>query len=65
MSIVFTLRNEKLEIEAQNIQVNKALEELGLSPQAYLVLRNGEILTDRELIRDGEEIKLVSVISGG
>ena len=65
MAIVFILRDEKVEIEAKNIQVNQALAKLGLSPLAYLVLRNGEILTDRELIRDGEEIKLVSVISGG
>jgi len=42
-----------------------SLEKAGLQPEAILAIRNGELLTEEEILNDGEEIKLVAVISGG
>lgn len=42
-----------------------SLEKAGLLPEAILAIRNGELLTEEEILNDGDEIKLVGVISGG
>jgi len=39
--------------------------QLGLNPEAILVLRNGKLVDDSVLLADGDEVKLVAVISGG
>jgi sulfur carrier protein ThiS len=38
---------------------------LGFSPASLLATRDGVLLTDDEIIKDGEEIRLIAVISGG
>lgn len=43
----------------------RILEDLELSPQAYLAMRDGVLLTGDERILKGEVVELVSVISGG
>lgn len=43
----------------------RILEDLELSPQAYLAMRDGVMLTGDERILKGEVVELVSVISGG
>lgn len=43
----------------------RILEDLELSPQAYLAMRDGVMLTGDERILKGELVELVSVISGG
>ena len=45
--------------------VRSALLKLGLSPEAHLATRDGMLLTDDEIIKEGEEIRLIAVISGG
>ena len=64
MSITFYLRKDEYKIEG-NLTVKQALKQLGLSPEAYLVVRNGEMLTESEMLRDGDKVKLIAVISGG
>jgi sulfur carrier protein ThiS len=45
--------------------IRSALEKLDISPQAVIPTRNGELLTDDELIQEDDRIRLVAVISGG
>lgn len=45
--------------------VRDAIRRIGLPPEAILATRNGELLTDDVVLRPGEEIRLVAVISGG
>jgi sulfur carrier protein len=45
--------------------IRHALERIGVNPDTVLPTRNGELLTDDELVRDGDRIRLVAVISGG
>lgn len=42
-----------------------ALLKAGILPETVLAVRRGELITEDEILREGEEIKLVAVISGG
>jgi sulfur carrier protein len=66
MSIKVILRNKEIILEeTKDLTVRKILKKLDLIPETYLCVRNGELLTEQELIRDGDTIRLVPVISGG
>lgn len=65
MAIKFILRKQKFELEGKTIQVKQAFQQLNLSPEAHLLVRNGELLNENDVLRDGEVIKIVAVISGG
>ncbi len=64
MAVTVILREERLEAPAPST-VRQALEHLGLPPQNYLVLRDGELIDAEELLQDGDTIRLIGVISGG
>jgi sulfur carrier protein ThiS len=42
-----------------------ALRKANLVPEAVLAVRQGEMLTDDVILRPGDRIRLVAVISGG
>ena len=65
MEIKFILRDETLVLEEKSIKVKYAMQKLNLSMQAYLPVRDGVLLNEGDTIRNGETIKLISVISGG
>jgi sulfur carrier protein ThiS len=48
-----------------NIPVWRAMEENGLSRSGHLIIRGTQLITDDEIIRPGEELELIPVISGG
>jgi sulfur carrier protein ThiS len=58
------LRDEKYEVRS-GMTVRSALLKLDLSPEAILATREGELITDDEIIQEGEVIRLIAVISGG
>jgi sulfur carrier protein len=45
--------------------IRHALEKIGVNPDTVLPTRDGELLTDDELVREGDRIRLIAVISGG
>jgi sulfur carrier protein ThiS len=45
--------------------VRDALLSLDIIPDAVLPTREGELITDDEILKEGDVIKLVAVISGG
>jgi sulfur carrier protein ThiS len=45
--------------------VRDALMHVGLQPESVLATRQGELITEDEVVREGEVINLVAVISGG
>jgi sulfur carrier protein len=65
MTIRLTLRKQEFLLEEKSIQVRQALQELHLSAEAHLLVRDGELLNENDYLRDGDEIKIVAVISGG
>ncbi len=64
MTAELTLRDKTFPI-ASGMTIRHALEKLDINPDTVLPTRDGELLTDDELIRDGDRIRLVAVISGG
>ncbi len=64
MSVTLILRGKEYHVKA-NQTVKQALKEAGIPLETVLATREGELLTEDEILRDGEVIKLVAVISGG
>ncbi len=64
MSAVMILRNQKFPVKP-GMTVRKALQKLNIEPDSVLITRNGELITDDEIIIENDLIKLVPVISGG
>lgn len=64
MPVTLILRKKEYTVEG-TITVKDALKQLGLSPESHLVLRDGELLNENDVLRNGETVKLVAVISGG
>jgi sulfur carrier protein ThiS len=42
-----------------------ALKKVNILPESVIATRNSEIITEDEILKDGEVVKLVGVISGG
>ncbi|MBI2466468.1 MAG: thiamine biosynthesis protein ThiS [Candidatus Rokubacteria bacterium] len=60
------LRNQGKEVElAGRRRVRELLSELGVLPEAVLVIRGRELLTADEVVREDDVVELRPVISGG
>ncbi|MBU3718744.1 MAG: MoaD/ThiS family protein [Actinobacteria bacterium] len=60
------LRNPRREITIDGRRrVHALLNELGLSREAHLVIRNGELVPGDGELNDDDEIEIRPVISGG
>jgi sulfur carrier protein len=64
MTAKLILRNKEYEIKP-GMTLRMGLVKNDILPETVLAIRDGELITDDEIIREGDVIKLVSVISGG
>ncbi len=64
MPITLIVRKKEYQLDG-TLTVREALEKLDLSPETHLVVRAGELLNEREPLKDGDVVKVVPVISGG
>jgi sulfur carrier protein ThiS len=64
MTVKLILRNKEYEVKA-GMALLDALKKCGIVPESVIATRAGELMTEDELLVDGEVIKLVAVISGG
>ena len=62
--IKVTYRDKKWEMPGQ-IAVRDLIIKVGLSPEAVLAVRKGQLVLDSEVLGQDDEIKLIAVISGG
>jgi sulfur carrier protein ThiS len=62
--IKLTYRNRTWELSA-GMTVRDAILKCGLNPEQVLAVRGGQLVNEATLLKDGDEIKLVAVISGG
>ena len=46
-------------------RVRQLLQQLQLTPEAYLVIRGDDLVTEDEVLNDSDSIEIRSVISGG
>ena len=64
MHITVLPQRKQLEIAGRR-RAADVLRELGFLPGTAMVIRGDVLLTDGEVVEDGEEIEVRAVISGG
>jgi sulfur carrier protein len=64
MTAKIIIRNNEHETK-HGMTIRKALQKLFIDPDSVLITRNGELITDDEIIQENDVVKLVPVISGG
>ena len=62
--MIITYREKEWELKG-GMTARDAIRKVGLDPEAVLVIRNGELVTDDVILADSDDVRLVSVISGG
>ena len=60
------LRPQRRTVELQGRRrVSQLLADLGILPGTAMVIRGDLLLTDGEVVEDGDEVEIRAVISGG
>ena len=58
------LRKDEFEVRP-GMDLMAALKSCNILPEAVIATRNGELILEDEILKDGDIIRLVKVISGG
>lgn len=64
MAVKLVLRDQEYEVKP-GMTLRHALQKIDVQPESVLATRQGEMITEDEIVREGDEIKLIAVISGG
>lgn len=64
MTVKLVLRGKEYEVKP-GMTLLDSLKKINVLSESVLAVRNGEMILDDEILKDGEVIKLVAVISGG
>lgn len=64
MTAKLVLRDKEFEVKA-GMTLLDALKKSNIVPESVIATRDGEMITDDEVLRNGDVIKLIAVISGG
>jgi sulfur carrier protein ThiS len=64
MQAVLILRKKEIPVEAGR-PLSKIMKGKNLIPESYLAVRESVMITEDEIVRPGDRIHLVPVISGG
>jgi sulfur carrier protein ThiS len=64
MPVELVLRDRKYQVTAGQT-IRQALENLDIIPETVLPVRQGKLVAEDEILKEGESIRLVAVISGG
>ena len=64
MSVKLVLRDKEYEVKP-GMTLLSSLEKIGVLPESVIASRAGELILEDEILKDGEVIKLIAVISGG
>jgi sulfur carrier protein ThiS len=64
VSAQLKLRSKIFEVNS-GMTIRDALIKIGVAPESVLPTRHGELLTEDEKLQEGDQIRLVAVISGG
>jgi sulfur carrier protein ThiS len=64
MPAILILRKKEYQVR-HGMTIRSALQKLEIPPESVLPTRNGELVNEEDILKDGDVIKLVAVISGG
>lgn len=62
--VKLVLRDKEFEVKS-GMTLQSALEKVNILPESVIATRAGEMIVEDEILKDGDVIKLVAVISGG
>ena len=66
MEVFIEKNNEtKKIILNKKVKFNKILDEMGISLESVILVKNGEVCLEDEEVSNDDKIKLLSVVSGG
>ncbi len=55
----------ELEFEGERVRVGELLKALGLSREYAFVVKDEDVLEEKDTIVDGESVRVINAISGG
>lgn len=64
MPAKLVLRNKEYEVKS-GMTLLDALKKSNIVPESVIATRAGEMILEDEILKDGDVIKLIAVISGG
>jgi sulfur carrier protein len=64
MAVKLVLRDKEYEIRP-GMTLLEALRKAGIAYESVIATRDGEMILEDEILKEGEVIKLIAVISGG
>jgi sulfur carrier protein ThiS len=64
VTVKLILRDKEYEVKP-GMTLLSALNKINIVPESVIATRAGEMILDDEILRDGDVIKLIAVISGG
>ncbi len=59
-----TFRGKKWELKG-GITARDALKKINIDPESVLIVVNDKLVTDDTVLKEGDQVKLVAVVSGG
>ena len=64
MKIILPDRSCK-ELPITETIIENILNDLGINPIEVIVIKNGKIVSELELIKEGDELKVIRIVHGG
>jgi sulfur carrier protein len=64
MTVKLVLRDKEYEVRP-GMTLLASLGKINVLSESVIATRNGEMILDDEILKDGEVVKLIAVISGG
>ena len=64
MTVKLVLRDKEYEVRP-GMTLLDSLKKISIVPESVIAMREGEMILDDEILKDGETVKLIAVISGG
>lgn len=64
MTVKLILRDQQFEVRP-GMTLLSSLQKIEVLPESVIATRDGEMILEDEILHDGDEVKLIAVISGG
>jgi len=64
MTVKLILRGKEYQVKP-GMTLLDSLRKMEILPEGIIATRNGEMILEDEILKDGDEVKLIAVISGG
>ncbi len=64
MTVKLILRDKEVEVKP-GMNLLDSLRKAGILPESVIATRNSEMILEDEILKDGDVVKLIAVISGG